>query len=78
MALNTSRPAYGQMQIAYDAECKVDGNMEALANKCDAETLLRQLAATLSGTYDIVPNNYFLPTGCKLNAVGGGNSYILK
>lgn len=78
LALNTSRPAYGQMQIAYDVESKVDGNMEALANRCDAETLLRQLAATLSGTYDIVPNNYFLPTGCKLNAVGGGNSYILK
>lgn len=78
LALNTTRPAYGQMQIAYDAECKVDGNMEALANKCDVETLARQLAATLSGTYDMVPDNYFLPTGCELNAVGGGNNYILK
>ena len=78
LALNTTRPAYGQMQIAYDVESKVDGNMEALANRCDAETLLRQLAATLSGTYDIVPNNYFLPTGCTLQAVGSGNKYVLK
>ena len=78
VALSTSRPVYGQMQIAYDAECKVDGNMEALAKKCDAEILARQLAATLAGTYDIVPDNYFLPTRCELHAVGGGNNYILK
>ena len=78
LTLNTTLPAFGQMQIDYNEECKVDGNMEALANRCDAETLARQLAATLIGTYDMVPNNYFLPTGCELRAVGGGNNYILK
>ena len=78
LTLNTTLPTFGQMQIDYNEECKVDGNMEALANRCDAETLVRQLAATLIGTYDMVPNNYFLPTGCELRAVGGGNNYILK
>ena len=78
LALTTIRPLFGQMQISYDESCNVDGNMEALAKKTDIETLVRQLAATLSGTYDIVPNNYFLPTGCELRAVGGGNNYILK
>ena len=78
LALNTSRPAFGQMQIEYNEECNVDGNMEALAKKCEAETLARQLATTLIGVYDVTPDNYFLPTGCELHTVGGGQSYILK
>ena len=77
LALSTSRPAFGQMQIGYEENCSVDGNMEALAKKTDIESLVRQLGASFVGVYDITPNNYFLPTGCTLQA-SNGTKYILK
>ena len=78
LSLTTSRPAFGQMQIAYSDGEKADKNLTTMAKKCDIEQIARQFAATLSGTYDIVPDNYFLPTGCELHSVDGGNDYILK
>ena len=78
LSLTTSSPAYGQMQILYSADEKTDKNLANISSKSDAENLVRLFAATLSGTYNIVPDNYFLPTGCELHAVEGENEYILK
>lgn len=78
ISLTTSRPSYGQMQITSTDEEKIDRNLSNICSRSDAEALVRQFAATLSGTYDMVPNDYFLPTGCELYAVGAGNDYILK
>ena len=78
LSLTTSSPAYGQMQIAYGEDEKVDKNLSNISSKSNAESLVRQFAATLSGTYNIVPDDYFLPTGCELHAVEGDNKYILK
>lgn len=78
LSLTTSRPSFGMMQIAYSDGEKADKNLTTMAKKCDIEQIARQFAATLSGTYDIVPDNYFLPTGCELHSVDGGNDYILK
>lgn len=78
VVLTNIRTAYGQMQISYSDANKVDGNLESLGKKSDIVTVARQFAATLSGTFNIVPNDYFLPTGCELHAVDGGNNYILK
>ena len=78
LSLTTSRPSFGKMQIAYSDGEKADKNLTTMAKKCDIEQIARQFAATLSGTYDIVPDNYFLPTGCELHSVDGGNEYILK
>ena len=78
VALTNIRTAYGQMQISYSDANKVDGNLESLGKKSDIVTVARQFAATLSGTFNIVPNDYFLPTGCELHAVDGGSNYILK
>ena len=78
LSLTTSSPAYGQMQIVYGEDEKVDKNLSNISSKSDAESLVRQFAATLSGTYKIVPDDYFLPTGCELHAVEGDNKYILK
>lgn len=78
LSLDFYRPVFGQMKISYSEDSKTDKNLVALNNKCSAETVLRQFAASLSGTYDIVPDDYFLPTGCELQAIGGGNNYTLK
>ena len=78
LSLTTSLPAYGQMQISYGEDEKTDKNLSNIASKSDVETVVRQFAATLSGTYNMVPDDYFLPTGCELHAVEGDNEYILK
>ena len=78
LSLTTVRPQFGQMKIAYSDDEKPDRNLTTMANKCNIETLARQFAATLSGTYDMIPDNYFLPTGCELHGVGNDNIYILK
>ena len=78
LSLTTSRPAYGQMVISYSEEEKMDKNLSNICSKSNAEALVRQFAASLSGTYNMVPNDYFLPTECELHSVGDGNDYILK
>ena len=78
VSLTTSLPDYGRMQISYSDDEAIDQNLTNMGKNCNVEALARQFAATLSGTYDIVPNDYFLPTGCELHAVDGGNNYILK
>ena len=78
LSLTTSRPSFGKMQLLYSDSEKADKNLTTFNNKSNAEALVRQFAATLSGTYDVVPDDYFLPTGCELFGVGGGNSYLLK
>lgn len=78
LSLTTTRPVFGQMLISYSEEEKTDKNLSNMNAKSDVENLVRQFAASLSGLYNIIPNDYFLPTGCDLQAVGMGNNYTLK
>ena len=79
VALTMTRPAFGKIQIDYSSENKVDKNMESIVKKSvDMEKLARAFAATLNGTYDVVPNDYFLPTGAQFNAAGGGTTFKLN
>ena len=79
VALSMSKPAYGQIIIDYNKDCKVDKNMESLVKKSpEMENLARAFAATLNGTYEITPNDYFLPTGGLFTAIGGGTTFKLN
>lgn len=81
IAFQSTISSFGQMRIEISSDDSVDSNMKNFFEKSEsdlAETLVRQFAATLSGTYDIIPNDYFLPTGCELHAVVGGIDYILQ
>lgn len=79
VALEISRPTYGQMLIDYNADCKVDKNMESIVKKSpNMENLARAFAATLKGTYEMTPDDYFLPTGGLFTAVGGGTTFKLN
>jgi len=79
VALSMSKPAYGQIVIDYNKDCKVDKNMESLVKKSpEMENLARAFAATLNGTYEITPNDYFLPTGGLFTAIGGGTTFKLN
>lgn len=79
VALSMSKPAYGQIVIDYNKDCKVDKNMESLVKKSpEMENLARAFAATINGTYEITPNDYFLPTGGLFTAIGGGTTFKLN
>jgi len=78
LSLTTACPLYGQMQISYLGDEMTDKNLETLNKTSNIEAVVRQFAATLSGTYNMVPDDNFLPTGCELHAIGGGNNYVLK
>ena len=79
LALTTSRPAYGQITITVSPDDAVDGNLDNVVNRgaTDMITLARQFAATLAGTYNMTPDNYFLPTGAEFTAIDGGTSFKL-
>ena len=79
LSLTMSRPAYGQMTINCTAENKIDKNMETIKKKAtDIEQLCRNFAALMNGTYQIIPDSYFLPTGGQFDAVSGGTSFKLN
>lgn len=78
LSLTTNCPSYGKMEIAYGDDERADGNLTNINKKSNIEALVRQFAASISGTYNIVPNDYFLPTGCELHAVEGEIKYILN
>ena len=78
LAMTMTKPSFGKMKIDTDSDDKMDNNLNAICNKSNAEQLVRQLASSLNGNYEITPNNYFLPTGCVLQAEGSGQGYILK
>ncbi len=78
LALDASRPKYGQMQLSTPEESKMDRNLTSICAKTNAEQLVTQLAASLVGVYDITPNSYFNPTACELQQQGGTAKYTLK
>ncbi|MBQ4392283.1 MAG: DUF4302 domain-containing protein [Prevotella sp.] len=78
LALTTVRPAFGQMRIECSDEDKADKNLTTIAAKTEAEQLARQLAQSLAGTYDIIPDSHFHPTSCTLKAVNGTAELTIK
>lgn len=78
LSLTMSKPAYGQLQIDCIEDNPVDKNMESVLKRSpDMEKLARAFAATLKGTYEMTPDNYFLPTGGMFKAINGGTSFKL-
>lgn len=78
LSLTTNCSSYGKMEITYGDDERADGNLTNINKKSNIEALVRQFAASISGTYNIVPNDYFLPTGCELHALEGDIKYILN
>lgn len=79
LSLTTEISSFGQMKINSSQEDKMNGNLESISKKySNVETLVRQFASTLAGTYNIIPNSYFVPTGCQLKSTDGSMTLMLK
>jgi len=76
LALHQSQPVFGQFKIESNSDDAVDKNMTAINSvSSDLIPLTRAFAATLVGTYNVTPNNHFLPTGAKFEAVDGSYTF---
>jgi len=79
VSLTMKRTGMGQVNISHTQEDKVDKNMENIVKKApEVETFVRSFANLLNGTYNITPDNYFLPTGAMFTAVSGGSTFKLN
>lgn len=81
LSLVMERTAYGQMTIKCTAESTTDQNFDAVVKNGGANMgdLARAFAATISGTYQMTPDNYFLPTNALYEIVEGtGTNFKLN
>ncbi|MBR1485359.1 MAG: DUF4302 domain-containing protein [Prevotella sp.] len=80
LSVNTQSNGFGQVRIEADPNKAVDGNMTSVVNNGATQIvdLVYAFASTIYGTYSMVPDNYFLPTGCEYVPQGAGTRFILK
>lgn len=78
--LNIGRTAYGQCLIEYKDTNIADANMTSFKNKSanEVEGKVRELAALLAGTYQMIPDDYFNPTSMTFQPINGGLSFKLN
>ena len=76
--LGIYRPQYGLLKLeAWQKDAPVSQDMESFA-ATELKSLCEQFAASVLGTYKMVPNDYFRPTYVSLVPVDGGNTLQLN
>ena len=81
LSLTMAKPAYGQMTINCTEEDTTDQNFDAVVKNggTNMGNLARAFAATISGKYQITPNDYFLPTSGLFEIIEGtGTTFKLN
>ena len=76
LAVTVGKVSFGKLKFVSSDNDKMDNNLTALCkNSSVLEGLVRQFVSMLQGTYDVAPDNYFLPTGASFAPVEGGISF---
>lgn len=79
MEIKSERTGFGKITLSVAENPATDKNMQTVAKKAkDMPTLVKNLADILAGTYDITPDNYFMPTGATFTALDGSKTIVLK
>lgn len=79
LTMKRSVPVMGQMTITYEENSTTDNDMKELLDKDAALVdLVRGFAAALAGTYQMTPNNNFVPTEVLFQSFEGESSFKLK
>ena len=79
--LGVMKTSYGRVELSYNSAAKANSNLTNLGKKNkreNVEPLMRELAASLVGTYELTPDNYFLPTAMTLKQEDGTAIYKLN
>lgn len=73
------RLQYGQVNISCPEDCKTDKNMDTANSKTgNMLNLAKAFAATISGTFEIQPDDYFQPTKATFVSLNGGTTFKLN
>ena len=76
--MGSSRPAFGQVTLTVDDDPAGDANLTLISKKAtDLPDALKAFADLVVDTYDLTPNNYFLPTGATYTSTTGGLTFTL-
>ena len=76
LTMKRSVPVMGQMTITYEENSTTDNDMKDLLDKDAALVdLVRGFAAALAGTYQMTPNNNFVPTEVLFQSLDGETSF---
>lgn len=81
LSLTMEKTAYGQMSIKCTSEDTTDQNFDAVVKNggVDMGNLAHEFAATISGIYQITPDNYFLPKSGLFEIIeGAGTTFKLN
>ena len=79
LTLTVSKPSFGKLTFVSSDQDKMDNNLTALCrNSSELGNLVRQFVSILQGTYEVTPNNYFLPSGATFVPVEGGVEFKLN
>lgn len=69
-------PNFGEAQIYCDANSDVDRNMTTINGKAkNMSELCHKAAMLLNGTYQLEPDNYFMPTAAAYKPISGGVAF---
>lgn len=78
LTMKRSVPVMGQMTITYEENSTTDNDMKDLLDKDAALVdLVRGFAAALAGTYQMTPNNNFVPTEVLFQSLDGEKSFSI-
>lgn len=78
LTMKRSVPVMGQMTISYEENSTTDNDMKDLLDKDAALVdLVRGFAAALAGTYQMTPNNNFVPTEVLFQSLDGEKSFSI-
>ena len=78
LSLDISSPSYGYARFISSTDDVMDNQMTMVSKNIPGfESLVRAFAATLNGTYEMIPDNYFLPKKVDFKSDNGGLPFTL-
>ncbi len=79
LGMTINRIAYGQISQTVTTPEKCDKNMASISKKAtNLKSYCAQFIGTISGSFKLVPDDYFLPTGATYTTLDGAKSFVLK
>lgn len=79
ISLDMQRVGYGRMSYSLPENPKKDTNMTTFCKRNpQLENAVKDFVTLLSGVYDMVPDDYFRPTGAVYTALDGSKTFTLR
>lgn len=79
LSLDMAQTGFGQMSFTVPESPSMDQNLTSMSRRAtNLPTAISNFSALIAGTYNMTPNNYFLPTGATYTSVDGSKTFALE